>query len=402
MPLSSAELQAIQSNFFADDIPIPPGMQQWEAKQVEEYFETAGAIMPCSPPPRLPPGKSSRSQLDATTSSSTVASSMGGMRLADVERLSSRVVVVRGLNPGFFTGPGTNTYIVGCGAERTLIDAGDAGVPGYVRLLERTLRDECGGARLSHILITHSHPDHVGGARAVAAACGAPGRAVSFLKVPWSGHDAGLPIEAIPDGYVLQVDASTTLRAHFTPGHAPDHTCWSLDEEGSLFSGDTILGAGTVIVPAHGGSMQHYLASLRQLRAAREPWRVIYPGHGPPIRAPRAQQAIDEYIAHREEREAQIVRHLQALGRGAGPLPVLLPVSATARSSSSASELVGALYRDRPLTFELRQAAAETVFSHLVFLRAKGEVETPDGPHANLGSRWRAVDAVASEAVAVT
>lgn len=113
---------------------------------------------------------------------------MYGMSLPDVERLSPRVVVVRGLNPGFFTGPGTNTYIVGTGAERTLIDAGDAGVPGYLRLLQATLRDHCAGARISRILITHSHPDHVGGARGVADACGvAPPRKVAFLKVPWHG-----------------------------------------------------------------------------------------------------------------------------------------------------------------------------------------------------------------------
>jgi ribonuclease/clavin/mitogillin len=164
----------------------------------------------------------------------------------------------------------------------------------------------------------------------------------------------------------------TTLTAHFTPGHAPDHTCWSLDEEGALFSGDNILGAGTVIVPAHGGSMRLYLESLRRLHQSRQ-WAVVYPGHGPPIRGPLAQQAIADYIMHREQREDQIVRHLEATG-GDGAAP---------------SELVSALYRDKVLTYELRQAAAETVYSHLVFLGEKGQVSTLDGSsRGSLGARW--------------
>lgn len=164
----------------------------------------------------------------------------------------------------------------------------------------------------------------------------------------------------------------TTLTAHFTPGHAPDHTCWSLDEEGALFSGDNILGAGTVIVPAHGGSMRLYLESLRRLHQSRQ-WAVVYPGHGPPIRGPLAQQAIADYIMHREQREEQIVHHLEATG-GDGAAP---------------SELVSALYRDKVLTYELRQAAAETVYSHLVFLGEKGQVSTLDGSsRGSLGARW--------------
>ena len=148
---------------------------------------------------------------------------------------------MRGLNPGYFTGPGTNTYIVGTAGERTLIDAGDAHVPGYVRLLERILREQCGGARISRIVITHAHPDHIGGCAAVAAACGSPG-GVSYHKVPWPGRDAGLPIQPVTDGETIAVDSSCTLRAIATPGHAPDHVCWCLEEESALFSGDNILG----------------------------------------------------------------------------------------------------------------------------------------------------------------
>ena len=114
-----------------------------------------------SPPPLPPPSPATRS---------TITSSLYGQRLPDVERLSGCVVCVRALNPGFFTGPGTNTYIVGTGRRRVLIDAGDAGVDAYISLLRRTLHSMCDSATISHILVTHSHPDHVGGVRAAAAA----------------------------------------------------------------------------------------------------------------------------------------------------------------------------------------------------------------------------------------
>ena len=332
------------------------------------------------PPPRqLPPPPPPPPQANS------ISSSMYGMDLRNAERLSRRVVCVRGLNPGFFTGPGTNTYIVGTGAERVLIDAGDAGARGYVDLLQRTLRDECGGARICLILITHSHPDHIGGARSVASACGVAG-SVAFGKVPWAGNDAGLPIEPVADGDVIRVDEATTLRAHFTPGHAPDHTCWSLEEEGVLFSGDTILGAGTVIIPAHGGSMSLYLESLRRLHSTQQ-WAAIYPGHGPPIVGAEAQRSIAAYITHREERETQILNHLTELASGGGSGGDG-PGGAVPVASQTASELVGALYRDRVLSFELRQAASETVYNHLIFLREKGCVETVDGSGGGLGSRW--------------
>ena len=219
-----------------------------EADRAMNPMHRESPLLPQMQPQLLPP-------LPSTSASpSTIASSLYDVRLADAERLSERVCCVRGLNPGPFTGPGTNTYIVGIGPEVTLIDAGDSGHQQYLRLLERTLDDLCGGARISRILITHSHPDHIGGARDVARRCGSA-NGCAVCKVPWPNHDAGLTIVAVTDGDVLRVDERTTLRALHTPGHAPDHCCFELIEEKFLFSGDTILGAGTVVIPAHGGDM---------------------------------------------------------------------------------------------------------------------------------------------------
>ena len=363
MPTPS-EITAIQLECCADDVPLLNSMESWTVSDVQIYFHSGGVTVPAQPVQKPNPA--------VPRQTSTVGGSMYGMSLPDVERLSERVVVVRGLNPGFFTGPGTNTYIIGVGKERVLIDAGDAQCRRYIELLKRTLDDVCDGARISRILITHSHPDHIGGAAAAAAACGIHGQRTAYLKVPWPGNDGGLSIEKISDGHVVQVDDSTTLRAHFTPGHAPDHTCWSLEEEGTLFSGDNVLGAGTVIVPADGGSMRLYLQSLRRL--AERDWAAIFPGHGPPIRGRAARQAIVEYIGHREQRETQILHVLDRLGSGGASPP----------------ELVHALYADKVLSFELRQAAAETVYNHLLFLHEKGQARPMLSASSSTGlaSRW--------------
>ena len=317
--------------------------------------------------------------MSATASSSaSITSSMHNLHLPNVERLSPRVVVVRGCNPGPFTGPGTNTYIVGVGARRVLIDAGDSGVPRYLQLLEQTLRDQCGGARLSSILVTHSHPDHIGGVRSVASRVGcADGCAVR--KVPWSGNDAGLALEPVSDGDRLRVDEQTTLEAVHAPGHAPDHTCWRLLEEHILFSGDNVLGAGTVVVPAHGGSMREYMASLRRLQALVSPQTRILPGHGPPVSA----STIGDYIRHREEREAQV--HAS--------------VAKAAPAGCTAAELVGVLYRDRFLPWELRLAATETVHNHLVHLAERGHVMCMPVRAASSAHRQDSLDAVWTVAV---
>ncbi len=94
------------------------------------------------------------------------APTMIGLSLPDVDAWSERVVVALGQNPGLFTGPGTNTYLVGTGARRVLLDTGD-GRPEYLPVLERALtRADC---EIQEIVLTHGHPDHQGGAAAVIA-----------------------------------------------------------------------------------------------------------------------------------------------------------------------------------------------------------------------------------------
>lgn len=230
-----------------------------------------------------------------------VTDSMLGMNMPDIDAWSERVIVVLGQNPGVFTGPGTNTYLIGTGTRRILLDTGQ-GIPAYLPLLERALAGAGGAGALQEIVLTHGHPDHMGGVDQIRARFGD----VRVSKKPWPGHDGGITYDAIDDGAVITTEGAT-LRAVWTPGHARDHLCYVLEEERAVFTGDNVLGAGTTVIPAD-GDLNDYLASLQRILDL-EP-AVIYPAHGPVIRDARAK--VEQYIAHRKLREAQIVDGLRA------------------------------------------------------------------------------------------
>ncbi len=269
---------------------------------------------------------------------------MMDLQLPDVARWSDRVVVALGQNPGVFTGPGTNTYLIGTGRRRILLDTGQ-GREGYLPVLDAAL-EQAGCEGIQEIVLTHGHEDHIGGARAIIERYGA----MRISKQPWVGIDErhGLSITTIGEGSVVRTEGAT-LRAIHTPGHAEDHLCFVLEEEGSLFSGDNVLGVGTTMIPGQGGDLRQYLNSLDRLLAQKP--TAIYPAHGPLIREGEAK--IREYIAHRQMREDQILAVLAA-----GPLAV--------------AEIVAQIYADYPPS--LHGPAAESVGSHLRKLETEGRV----------------------------
>lgn len=124
-----------------------------------------------------------------------VRDSMLGMTMTEIDSWSERVSVVLGLNPGPFTGPGTNTYLVGTGRKRILLDTGQ-GVPEYIAQLERGLTDTPGGDTLQEIVLTHGHPDHVGGIAGVLERFGV----LEVSKKPNPGADGELEITPIEEG----------------------------------------------------------------------------------------------------------------------------------------------------------------------------------------------------------
>jgi glyoxylase-like metal-dependent hydrolase (beta-lactamase superfamily II) len=269
---------------------------------------------------------------------------MIGLEMPDVDRWSDRVVVALGQNPGPITGPGTNTYLVGTGKQQILIDTGE-GRPEYLAGLQRALK-LAGAKGIQEIILTHGHPDHIGGVVSVLEKYGP----MRVSKLPMHNIEESFEFEISPisAGSIIRTEG-VTLRAVYAPGHAEDHLCFTLEEEGALFSGDNILGVGSTMIPSEGGDLLTYLDSLERLLALKP--SIIYPAHGPMV--PKAKAKIREYIAHRLERETQILTALNI-----GPLDI--------------PNIVALVYAEYPAS--LHAAAGESVLSHLKKLERERRV----------------------------
>ena len=223
-------------------------------------------------------------------------------------------------NPGAMTGPGTNSYIVGDAATGYLvIDPGpnDAGHIG------RIWHAAQGDIRM--IVCTHSHADHSPGAAPLQALCKQKPPILGLSSAPTARSSARFAAEReLRDGERLVLSGTTaegepvshTLRAIHTPGHAANHLCLVLEEDGLLFSGDHILNGSTTVVDPPDGDMNAYLDSLDKLDAACEAGGIdfILPAHGHVIGS--ARSAIAQLKAHRLKREAKIAAAMQRLPQG--------------------------------------------------------------------------------------
>lgn len=187
-------------------------------------------------------------------------------------------------NPGPFTGPGTNAWLVGDEKVVIVIDPGPADER-HLAALERAR----GGAAVGAVLVTHWHADHLELAERFAAR--------HHARV--SRHPE------LADGDVVQV-GTTSLTALHTPGHAADHLAFWMPEDRVLFTGDLVLGRGSSMVTYPEGDVAAYLRSLERVAALRP--RMLFPGHWDPVM--EAEAKIEEYRLHRLERERQIVRTL--------------------------------------------------------------------------------------------
>ena len=233
---------------------------------------------------------------------------------------------VRADNPGPFTLDGTNTWVVGRDPAWVvdpgpLLDDHVAGVAAAV-----AARGGLGG-----IALTHSHRDHVEAVEALLEAAGPAPVAAAH------GRDADLD----------EASSFGPFTAYRTPGHAPDHLAFVAG--GACFTGDAVLGTGSVFVSPGPGSLAGYLDGLRRLRAL--PLSVLCPGHGPAVGDPGAK--LDEYLAHRAERERRL---LDALARGL----------------RTEDELLDDVWDDAPDA--LRFAAGITLRAHLDKLEEEGRL----------------------------
>ena len=218
-------------------------------------------------------------------------------------------------NPGVMTGPGTNSYLVGEAATGYIvIDPGPADADHLQRLWLATNGD------IRMIVCTHSHADHSPGALPLQALCANKPPILGLPSAPTArANSEFVPDRALAHGERLQLGqegVTHTLRVLHTPGHAANHVCLVLLEDGLLFSGDHILNGSTTVVDPPDGDMNDYLASLDLLSAACEEHQIefILPAHGYVL--DQASQAIARLRAHRLQREAKILRVMQANPNG--------------------------------------------------------------------------------------
>jgi glyoxylase-like metal-dependent hydrolase (beta-lactamase superfamily II) len=204
-------------------------------------------------------------------------------------------------NPGVMTGPGTNTYLVG-NDEIAVVDPG----PDEPSHIEAILRE--GAGRIRWIVVTHTHEDHSPAATPLARVTGAQLRGVA---APDDFYQDLIfkPDVALSDEPLLQTP-EFRLRAVHTPGHACNHYCLLLEQEGMLFTGDHIMNGSTVVIIPPSGDMKDYLDSLEKLKSL--PLRSLAPGHGELMPEPVA--VVDGIIRHRLTREAKVARVLAEAG----------------------------------------------------------------------------------------
>jgi glyoxylase-like metal-dependent hydrolase (beta-lactamase superfamily II) len=256
------------------------------------------------------------------------------------EAWSPVVTRVLAPNPSPLTLEGTNTYVVGGPGAGTavVIDPGPDD-EGHARAVVAA----CGGRAVELVLLTHTHVDHAEGARAFAERVGAP---LAALEPGWA--TPGAPELAV--GVTLAA-AGVELGPLPTPGHSADHCCFVLAAEEAVFTGDHVLGRGTTVVEWPGGDMADYLDSLQLLLDLRP--RRLYPGHGPLVTDAVAR--VQGYLAHRREREGQVLAALDAGDR-------------------TPAEIVARVYA--AVDPGLHPAAELSVRAHLVKLQREGRVAT--------------------------
>ena len=255
-------------------------------------------------------------------------------------------------NPSLMTGPGTNTYVISePGSLSAVIDPG----PDSEEHLQRILQEA--GAGISAILITHGHPDHALGADRLRELSGAP-------ILAWSREGTPDADQTLSDGTTIHL-GRRRLRALHTPGHRFDHLSFLLEDSAALFAGDLVAGTGTVVIAPPEGNLVDYLASLHRL--VDLDLAMILPAHGPVISEPHA--LLLEYIAHRNQRESQVLARL-------------------AEGPATLDALVESIYAD--VDPRLHGAAALSVTAHLYKLETEGRVTRATATESSSGP-WQLV-----------
>jgi len=290
------------------------------------------------------------------------------------EQVSPLIRRIIANNPSKYSYRGTGTYIVGeAGGDVVVIDPGP-------KLDEHrdALVAALAGQHVRVILVTHCHADHSPLAAWLREETGAP--TIAFgphgavdldedeetdVKVEEAIDLAFAPDIYAVDGDVVAEIGGAPMRAVFTPGHTSNHMCFSLEAERALFTGDHVMGWSTTVVSPPDGDMRAYMDSLAKV-AARDDV-TLWPTHGNPVTDPKP--FLDAYLAHRVEREAQVLSRVRA-------------------GDTQIADMVKVLYAD--VREELHKAAGRSVFSHLVKLVDDGQVRVAGDTPPTLKSTYTA------------